>query len=67
MLDGQQHHIGTIGKAVRDRPLRLDYAADAAQMLDELDPFAVRRMKHLDPQATKIAKDLDRHCRNLSG
>jgi hypothetical protein len=28
--------------------LRLDHAADAAQMLDEPDAFTIRRMNHLD-------------------
>ncbi|MDB5610634.1 MAG: hypothetical protein JWP25_7534 [Bradyrhizobium sp.] len=30
-------------------------------MFDEPDPFIVRWMNDLDAQATKIAKDLDRH------
>jgi hypothetical protein len=48
MLDGKQHHVGTAGPAFRDRPVRLDHAADAAQMLDEPDAFTIRRMNHLD-------------------
>src|SRR2546430_10368391 len=62
VFDGQQHHVAIAGPAFRNRPLRLDHTADAAQMLDELDPLTVRRMNHLDAQASKIAKDLDRHC-----
>jgi hypothetical protein len=61
MFDGKQHNVGTIGPAFGDGPLRLDHAADAAKMLDQPDAFIVRRMNHLDAQATKIAKDLDRH------
>ena len=61
MLDGQQHHVAAIGPAFRDRPLRLDHAADAAKMLDQPDALVVRRMNDLDAQAAKIAKDLDRH------
>jgi hypothetical protein len=48
MFDGQQHHIATIHPAIRDRPLRFDHAADAAQMLDQPDALIVRRMNHLN-------------------
>jgi hypothetical protein len=41
--------------------LRLDHAADAPQMLDQPDTLVVRRMNHLNAEAAKIAKDLDRH------
>jgi hypothetical protein len=41
--------------------LRLDHAADAAQMFDQPDAFIVGRMHDMDAKATKIAKDLDRH------
>jgi hypothetical protein len=51
MCDRQQHHIGGIAPGFRNRPLRLDHAADAAQMLDKADALAIRRMNHLDPQS----------------
>jgi hypothetical protein len=61
MFDRKQHHVTTVGPAFGDRPLRLDHAADAPQVLDQPDAFVVRRMHHLDTEAAKIAKDLDRH------
>jgi hypothetical protein len=41
--------------------LHLDHAADAPEMLDQPDAFVVRGMNDQDPEAAKIAKDLDRH------
>jgi hypothetical protein len=41
--------------------LRLDHAANTPQMLNQPDTLAVRRMYHLNAEAAKIAKDLDRH------
>jgi hypothetical protein len=49
MLNRQQHHIGAIAPGFRNRPLRLDHASDAAQVFDEADAFAIRRVNHLDP------------------
>jgi len=62
MLDGKQHDVATIYPAFRNRPLHLDHAADAAQMLDQPDALIVRRMNHLNPEPAKIAKDLDGHA-----
>jgi hypothetical protein len=61
MLDGQQHHVAAIGPAFGNGPLHLDHAADAPEMLDQPDAFVVRGMNDQDPEAAKIAKDLDRH------
>ena len=61
MLNGKQHHVAAISPAFGDRPLRLDHAANASQMLNQPDPLVVRRMHHLNTQTAKIAKDLDRH------
>jgi hypothetical protein len=61
MLNGKQHHVAAINPAFRDRPLRLDHAANASQMLDQPDTLVIRRMYHLNAEAAKIAKDLDRH------
>jgi hypothetical protein len=51
--------------------LHFDHAADAAKMLDQPDALVVRRVDDHDPEAAKIAKDLDRHrllpAQNLSG
>jgi hypothetical protein len=71
MFNGEQHHVAAVNPAFGDRPLRLDHAADAPQMLDQPDTLVVRRMNHLNAEAAKIAKDLDRHhllpAQNLSG
>jgi hypothetical protein len=71
VFNGQQHHVATVSPAFRDRPLRLDHAADTPQMLNQPDTLVVRRMNHLNAEAAKIAKDLDRHrllpAQNLSG
>ena len=71
MLDGKQHHVAAVSPAFGDRPLRLDHAANASQMLNQPDTLAVRRMNDLNAEAAKIAKDLDRHhllpAQNLSG
>jgi hypothetical protein len=61
MLDGQQHHVATVGPAFGDRPLHLDHAADAPKMLDQPDALVIRGMNDKNPEAAKIAKDLDRH------
>jgi hypothetical protein len=61
VLNGKQHHVAAISPAFGDRPLRLDHAANTPQMLNQPDTLAVRRMHHLNAEAAKIAKDLDRH------
>ena len=61
MLDSKQHDVAAVHPTFRNRPLRLDHAADAAQMFNQPDALIVRRMNHLDPEPAKIAKDLDGH------
>jgi hypothetical protein len=61
MLDCQQHDIGAFGPAIGDRPLDFDHTSDAAEMLDELCSFRIRRMYDMNAQAPQITKNLDSH------